>query len=165
MLGFRNKKIFKYYFSKDKWDETRFKYFANYPEKSIPKFTFYNSEESRWCRKCIDHYNYVWKYMSCMLDEYYFRFGKEHNLSEMCSFLKKLPMTIAVKHGLILSNLKNKNKFQLPWKNLPIEFRRKDIIKGYQAYYTSVIFNPLDAYIGTKREIPEFLHAKADSML
>lgn len=156
MLGFRTKTIFKYYFCKERWEETRFKYFSNYPLKTIPKYSFYNSQESRWCRKCHDHYKYVVNYFESMLNEYAFRFNSDHPLYEMYDFLRILPMEMGVRYGFKFPKLKNKNQFQLPWKNLPLKYRRKDIILGYREYYKSTILSP-DAFIGTKRDVPDFI--------
>jgi len=158
ILGFRSKNRFKYYFSKDRWDETRFKYIPNYPFKNIPKYTFYTSEESKWCRKCSNHYRYILKYLGFMLEEFAWRNGKEHELSEMHPFLHSAPMEIAVRFGIVLPKLKDKTKMQLPWKNIPLKFRKKDIIAGYRAYYKDIIGNLLFAFIGTKRDVPEFLY-------
>lgn len=157
MVGFRNKTIFKHYVSKDRWDETRFQYFPQYPLKSMPKFSYYNSYESKWCRMCKNHYRYLSDYLGCMLEEYYFRYNSEHNLAEMYDFLRTLPYELAARRGLKLVSLKDSTKLQLPWKNLPIKFRKKDIIAGYRAYYKSIIPSALDAFIGTKRDIPDFL--------
>jgi len=165
LLGFRNKTVFKYYFNKDRWDDTKFKYFPKYPLKTIPKFAFYNSEESRWCRKCSDHYRYVCKYLGYMLSEYEFRMNKEHKLVEMYPFLLKHQMELALSRGVRLVKLKDKSKFQLPWKNLPRKYRKKDIIKGYRLYYSSLVFSPVEAFIGTKREVPDFLWSKVESIV
>ena len=157
LIGFRNRTIFKHYVSKDRWDETRFKYFPQYPLNTMPKFSYYSSYESRWCRMCNDHYGYLSEYLGCMLEEHAFRYNSEHRMAEMHDFLRTLPFEIAVRRGLKLVSLKDKTRMQLPWKNLPVKFRKKDIIAGYRAYYRSIIPSALDAFIGTKRDIPDFL--------
>jgi hypothetical protein len=163
--GLRNRTLFKHYVSRERWDDTKFKYFRNYPLKSLPVYTFYNSEESRWCRKCLDHYNYVCDYLDELLAEYEFRFGKPHKEAEMGNFLREEPMSIAVGNGIIIPTLKNKSKFRLPWKNLPPKYRKKDIILGYRKYYSSIILSPLDAFVGSKRDVPDFLQKKMEATL
>lgn len=165
MLGFRTKSLFKYYFSKDKWKETRDKYFHTYPLTTAPTFSYYNSPESRWCRKCINHYNYISNYLWMLLDEYGFRFNKEHKLSEMYDFLYNLPLVLQLKYGLKIPKLKDESKMQLPWKNLPIQCRKKDLIEGYRKYYRNIVFDPIMAYVGTKRDVPDFLMDKIESIV
>ena len=156
-FGFRTRTVFKYYFSKERWDETRFKYFPNYPLKTIPKYTFYTSPEARWCRKCENHYRYLLKYLGCMLEEYAFRYRKEHKLAEMHPFLSSTPMESALKLGIVMPHLRDKSRMQLPWKNLPIKYRKKNIISGYRLYYKDIVRNPLLAFLGSRRDVPEFL--------
>jgi hypothetical protein len=161
MTGIRNKTIYKHYVCKERWDETRFRYFPRYPLKSMPKFSYYNSQEARWCRKCADHYRLVSDYLGAMLEEHAFRFGDEHPMWEMHDFLRALPMELSVRRGLLMPRLKDKARLQLPWKNLPIKYRKKNIIAGYRAYYRHIIdrdmLGPHAAFVGTKRDVPDFL--------
>jgi hypothetical protein len=165
ILGFRTKKIFKYYVSKERWDETKMKFMPQYPLNKMPKFSYYVSRESRWCRQCSDHYNYLVKYLECLLSEYSFRFNKDHPLYEMFYFLRTLPMELAIRKGIIFPKLKDKTKMQLPWKNLPVKFRKKNLIDGYREYYKSIIISPLDEFIGTKRDVPDFLVEKLKTQI
>jgi hypothetical protein len=54
---------------------------------------------------------------------------------------------------------------QLPWKNLPIQCRKKDLIEGYRKYYRNIVFDPIMAYVGTKRDVPDFLIDKIESIV
>ena len=163
VLGFRTKTIFRHYFSKDRWHETKFTYLPKYPLDTIPKYTFYTSVEARWCRKCLQHYNYVSKYFSAMLDEWFYRFGKEHPLEEMREFLMTFPMEHSVATGVLMPSLKDKSKMQFPWKNLPLKYRRKDIVSGYRAYYRHIVpSNTL--FDGTRRDVPEFMVEREELM-
>lgn len=164
LVGIRNKTMFRHYVCKKRWDDTKFRNFPQYPLDSMPKFSYYNSQESRWCRKCSDHYRLISDYLGFMLDEHWFRYGHEHRLCEMHGFLRTFPMETFVRHGYSMPSLKDKSKLQLPWKNLPVMFRKKDIISGYRKYYRSIIASPLDAFIGTKRDVPEFLLDKTDQL-
>ena len=165
LLGYRTKFLFKHYFCKERWDSTRLENFPNYPLSTIPKYTFYNSEEARWCRRCQEHYNLMLKYFGFMLTEYTFRTNRIHQLADMYGFFGTFPMETALRKGYTFPHLKNKSKLQLPWKNLPVEFRRIDIVKGYRLYYRSLIPAPLVAFVGTKRDVPEFLCDKINDII
>ena len=51
----------------------------------------------------------------------------------------------------------NLKKIVIPWKNLPLQYRKKNIIEGYRRYYRSVIHDPMTAYFGSKCNIPKWL--------
>jgi len=155
-LGIRNKKACKYYFSKENKRESIMKFFPDWPMKDSPKFTSYNSAESKWCRKCKNHYDIVLAHFEAALNEYSFRHGKDHELYEMLDFLKMCPYDISVRLGYRVIYIKDL-KIVLPWKNLPLKYRKKDIIEGYRQYYSSQIFNPYKEYAMTKRDIPDFI--------
>ena len=160
LVGIRNRTIFSHYVSTDRWDDTKAKYFPNWPMKAMPRFSYYSSPEAKWCRKCADHYRLVSDYLGEMLDEHEFRTGGEHELRKLYEFLRITPMELGVRYGYKLPSLKDPSKVQLPWKSLPVKFRKKDIIEGYRSYYRSLIISPLDAFLGTKRDVPDFLADK-----
>ena len=51
-------------------------------------------------------------------------------------------------------------KIVLPWKNLPLDCRRKNIVEGYRKWFLRGLGDPFLAYAGTKRDIPEFVFGK-----
>jgi hypothetical protein len=156
MVGIRNKKACKYYFSKENKRESLQKFFPTWPLKESPKFVKYNSEESRWCRKCKNHYDVILNYLEELLNEYSFRFGHDHDLYEMLDFLKMEQYHISLRMGIHVVYVKNL-KIVLPWKNLPLKFRKRDIIAGYKAYYKSILIDPFFEYERSKRSIPEYI--------
>lgn len=156
MVGIRNKKACKYYFCKERKYESLQNYFPQWPMKESPKFVKYNSQESKWCRKCKNHYDVILLYFEKLLDEYAFRFGKDHVLYEMLDFLKMEQYFISLRFGIKVIHI-NDLKIVLPWKSLPLKFRKKDIIEGYKQYYKSIIIDPLFEYEYSKRDIPEYL--------
>ena len=62
------------------------KWFPGYPYKKAPSFVYYNSPESRWVRKCADHFIYLTEYLGYMLDEFETRHGKSHPNWEIHDF-------------------------------------------------------------------------------
>jgi hypothetical protein len=156
MVGIRNKKIHKYYFCKERYRDSLNNFFTNYPLNEKPKFVKYNSQESKWCRKCKNHYDIIINYFECLLNEYSFRYGKDHDLYEMLDFLKMEPFNITLRFGYNMPYIQNL-KIVLPWKNLPLYHRKKNIIDGYKSYYKHIIIDPLFEYSYSKRDIPEFL--------
>jgi hypothetical protein len=95
-------------------------------------------------------------YFEYLLNEYSYRFGKEHELYDMLDFLKMELFHITIRFGYNIPYIENL-KIILPWKSLPIKFRRKNIIDGYKQYYKHIIIDPLFEYSYSKRDIPEFL--------
>ena len=155
-IGIRNKKFHKYYFDKDRKDESLHKWFPGYPYKKVPSFVYYNSPESRWVRKCADHFMYLTEYLGYMLDEFEIRQGKSHPNWELHDFFTQFPIKLNLMAGIRIpyANLK---KIVIPWKNLPLQYRKKNIIEGYRRYYRSVIYDPMTAYFGSKCDIPKWL--------
>lgn len=156
MVGIRNKKICKYYFCKERKTDSLMKFFPNWPLDEAPKFVKYNSEESKWCRKCKNHYDIILKYLGFMMEEFSRRFGKEHELYELYDFLRMAPYEISIRTGIKVIYIQNL-KIILPWKNLPLKFRKKNIIEGYRIYYKSLIFDPYFEYESSNTDIPPWL--------
>lgn len=164
-IGIRSKTFYKHYVCKERWADTKARFFPTYPLSTMPKFSFYNSQEARWCRKCQNHYYYLVDSLDSMLNEFSFRFNKDHELYEMADFLRFAPIKMQLSVRCRMATLKHASKLQLPWKNLPPKYRRKNIIQGYREFFRSQIPSPLDAYIGTKRDVPDFLVDKMEATL
>ncbi len=67
-IGLRNKKFYKYYFDKERKEETMERFFPLWPLKQSPKFMQYTSKESKWTRKCKEHYDYIKQYLDILLE-------------------------------------------------------------------------------------------------
>ena len=156
MVGIRNKKACKFYFSKDRKTESLQKFFPEWTLKEAPKFVKYNSPESKWCRQCKNHYDVILTYFEKLLIEYSYRYGRDHELYDMLYFLKMEHYFLSLRFGYSIGYI-NGLKIHLPWKNLPLKYRKKDIIEGYRQYYKNLIIDPFFEYDGSKRDIPEFL--------
>ena len=150
-IGIRNKKYYKYYFDKLRYDETMDRFFPLWPIKQKPSFIQYMSKESKWTRKCAEHYNFIKNYLDILFCEYLYRFGKDHKSHKIIEWLD----FDAPKINIPCANLK---QITLPWKVINIRCRRKNIIDGYRLQFMKTLDgNPMEAYLKTKRDIPEFV--------
>ena len=158
-VGVRTKTFYKHYFSKDKWPETKDRFFPMWPLRNKPSFMSYASKASKWCRMCAEHYSYVKKYLDVLLSEYEFRFGKQHGLAKYLEWEEIDAPKLSIPSG-------NIKKICLPWKCLDPKWRRKDIIEGYRLQFVSSFEDDdvFKAYNGSKRDMPEFVirHFKLD---
>ena len=68
---------------------------------------------------------------------------------------------ISVKYGIRVVYIKDL-KIILPWKSLPVKYRKKNIIEGYRAYYVHQVFDPIGDYMGSSRNVPEFFKLDND---
>ena len=130
------------------------KLFPCWPLKIQPKFQGYGTRQSKWTRKCKEHFDYVKLYMKALLDEYEYRTGKVHGMSKFIEWLEFDAPTIAIPEGKL-------KKITLEWKVLNPKYRRKDIIEGFRLQYKSILGNDdlkIDDF--TKRDVPEWLMEK-----
>lgn len=79
-----------------------------------------------------------------------YRFGKDHELYDLLDFYK----TMAFNTKIPKANIR---KIVLPYKNLPIRFRKRNLVEGYRKYYRSIMTDPMTEYVKTKRDVPSFL--------
>ena len=101
------------------------KFFPIWPLKQKPKFMQYSSKESKWTRKCAEHYEYIKKYMSILLDEYLYRFNKEHGLAKFIEWEEFDAPKLNIPYGKL-------SKIVLPWKVIDPQYRKVNIIDGYR---------------------------------
>lgn len=152
MIGIRSKKIYDYFFSKERIDETMSRFFPSWPFKKKPSFNAYSRKESKWCRMCYENWSYAREYLSILLDETAYRNGSE---SEKAAFLNWLD------YGMPSIDLPrvHLDKVYLPWKVVDPKFRRVDVIEGYRLQFMSTFEDndPFKAYGSCKRDIPEFV--------
>lgn len=159
MFGIRSKKMHKFMFSKEKKDETMRKYFRNWPLKSSPPFTLYNSPEARWARKCKNHYDYLVAFLEANADEYQFRIGSPISYEPLVEYFRFALYEAAFDNRISLPEIENM-KIVLPWKNLPLDCRKRNVIDGYRKWFIRGLGDPISAYVGTKRDVPEFVFGK-----
>ena len=108
---------------------------------------------------CLEHYEYVKKYLDILLSEYEFRFGKQHGLTKFLEWEEVDAPKLSIPNG-------NIKKICLPWKCLDPRWRRKDIIEGYRLQFMSSFEDDdaFKAYNGSRRDMPDFVvkHFKLD---
>lgn len=156
--GIRSHKIYKHFFSHDIRKESMDKYFPLWPLQQKPFFRQYLTRESKWCRKCFEHVEYTKKYMRILLDEYEYRFNRQHKLINFLEWFENDMPQLSIPYANIETII-------IPWKNLDPKYRRKNIVRGYQLMFMSKFTkHPLDEFARTKRDVPDFVieHFKLD---
>lgn len=161
-VGIRSKKFYDHYFNKDNKKDSIEKWFPSFPrKKKFPGFSFYNSVESRWTRMCLEHFQYMSRYFECMIREHEYRTGHEHDLTVMVDFFNMIPLNMTLTSGIRIPSA-HLEKITIPWKNLAPQYRKKDIVEGYRKYYRTLVYDPLNQYADTGRDIPEWVFHKTD---
>ena len=108
---------------------------------------------------CSEHYEYVKSYLNILLNEYQFRFQKEHGLAKFIEWLD----FDAPKLNIPAGNLKH---IYIPWKCLNPKYRKKDLTAGYRAQYKALLENDGIKVTDFKnRDIPEFLVSKTNKWM
>lgn len=148
--GIRSKKIYDWYFNKEKLLLSLQDFFPGWPLKKKPSYSQYSSRTSKWCRQCKEHYDLVMKYLDIMLLEYDYRFNKQHNSQIIYDWILMQAPELKIPYA-------NLNKIVLPWKCLNPKYRKRDIVQGYRTQYLYSIEEPFEAYNDSKRDIPDFV--------
>lgn len=81
MIGIRSKKFYDYFFAKERVQETMDRFFPNWQSNRKPSYAAYSRKESKWCRMCLENYNYTKDYLTVLLEEAAYRDGQEHSLA------------------------------------------------------------------------------------
>lgn len=151
-IGIRSKKFYDYYFSKENISSTMSRFFASWPSDRPPKFNAYSRKESKWCRMCLENFEYVEQYLQILLDEYIYRHRNAHHLSNFVGWAAE------VKHktGIPSANISNA---VLPWKVIDPKFRSINIIDGYRLQFMKSFESddPFLEYKNVPRDIPKFV--------
>lgn len=152
--GIRNKKAHKYMFSRERKAETLDRLFAGWPFVSPPQMKYWTSRACRWTRSCGEYFRYVKAYFDILLTEYESRRGRRHRRAPVSEWIDCC-MQVKVPDAGVKTVV-------LPWKSLKQRFRRRDVIEGYRLQYddTFVQGDPVQAYMTTDRDIPDFLASK-----
>lgn len=152
--GIRNKRMFNILFGQEKYRDGTI--LACFPFFDVPyfKFTFalYDHRVTKWTRKCKEHYEFFEDYLLDCLNEFEFRFKRQHGLFDIANYL--LTNSALVKSYIPKGNIK---EIQLEWKSISPRFRNKDILLSYQKFYAYKLGDPFVAYNKCIRDIPEFL--------
>lgn len=153
LIGIRSKKFYDYFFSKENVDETMSKHFYCWPsKKKKPSFAAYSRKESKWCRSCLENFNYVLRYLEILVDEFSYRHSKADERLSIFYWIKENLSSVDIPSiGL--------EKIILPWKCIDPKFRQQNVIDGYRMQYVSSFKNPnpFDEYGACVRDIPQFV--------
>lgn len=150
-IGIRNIKLYKYVFDEMHVEDTMSHFFPLWPLKQKPSFSKYASKESKWTRKCKEHYDYVKRYLQILLDEYAYRFKKEHILVKFAEWLELDAPKLSIPEARL-------QKVTLPWKNIDKKFRRKNVVDGYRLQLMNTLEqDPTAVFMKTRRDIPRFV--------
>lgn len=76
-IGIRSKKFYDYFFAKERMKDTLDRFFPNWPSSKKPSYAAYNRKESKWCRQCLENYNYAKQYLAILLEEIEYRDGRQ----------------------------------------------------------------------------------------
>lgn len=99
--------------------------------------------------------------MSFLLDEYLYRFSREHGLAKFLQWLDFDAPKLSVPSAKL-------SRITLPWKVIDIKYRKRDILDSYRLKFMSTFeHNAVDEYMKTKRDVPDFVlkHFGIDSGL
>lgn len=110
-------------------------------ENVLYSATHINHPSAVWVRQNIDHYRYQFDLYSCLMDEYTYRYGKDHKCRELFGALFDAPHNIDV---------------EAPWSDPPQAMPDDvkvagDSIQAYRNYYAKYK-NTMAKW--TKRQIP-----------
>lgn len=101
---------------------------------------------------CLEHYEYVRMYLRDLLDEYQFRFKKEHGLAKFLEWMSTDAPPLEIPEAHL-------TKISIPWKCLNPRWRRKILVDGYRQQFVHSFEDDdaFKAYQGSCRDIPDFV--------
>jgi len=112
-------------------------------ESVVYKTAHLNHPSTKWVRKSLPHYQYLYDLFVALCDEYTHRYGKTH-LTDT-----KLRKLLATPPQNILDN-----GFQEPPQCMPMVYKNEDTITAYRTYYMKA---KLSFMTYTKRETPTWI--------
>lgn len=114
-------------------------------EHVLYQATHINHPSAVWCRASNNNYNWLFAHFMALLDEYKYRYGKNHACQKMVGPLSYAPLAIPVTH------------FTPVTPAMPDEYIvEHDSVASYQKYYR---FGKTHLHKWTKRNPPEWLLA------
>lgn len=98
-------------------------------DAEIYKATHMNHPSAKWTRHCMSNYMWLFEMWTHLLDEYRYRYGKEHACARLLGYLAQPPKNISTAY-----------KFSAPWRAMPEEFKFSRshpnyTVESYRAYY------------------------------
>lgn len=92
--------------------------------------THSNHPSAKWTRHCEQNYRWLFNLWCELLEEYTYRYGKQHASSRLMSALSKPP-----------KNIDMDTQFSPPWRAMPDEFKVDDTMESYRNYYRGAKMN------------------------
>lgn len=98
-------------------------------EDRIYKASHVNHPSAKWARHCAMNYTWLMELWLELLDEYTYRYGKQHATGRLIPHLARLP-----------KNISTMCPFSAPWRAMPDEYKalrnvEDYTMKSYRAYY------------------------------
>ena len=117
-------------------------------ELNLYKATHINHPSAKWTRHCMANYQWLFSLFCELLDEYNYRYGKNHACERLIPYLASAPSNISTEH-----------QFSPPWRAMPDEYKvsRSELdytVKSYRAYYNGA---KKSQFKWKNREIPPFV--------
>lgn len=128
------------------------RFFPNWPLAKKPSYSAYSRKESKWCRMCLENYDYTKRYLSILLDELSYRDGSRHDGYSILQWIESDMPKISISVAKL-------DKIYLPWKVVEPRYRRIDAIEGYRQQFMAGFDDgdPFKAYGSCCRDIPKFV--------
>lgn len=121
-------------------------------DSNIYTATHINHPSAIWARDCADNYWWLFNLWLELMDEYTYRYGKEHACGRLIGYLSKLP-----------NNISTSKKFYPPTPAMPQEcIVSGDSLKSYRLYYNQ---NKVHLAKWKNRPIPEWFYGLCDNPL
>lgn len=106
--------------------------------------THINHPSAKWARHAEQNYRWLFNLWCELLDEYTYRYGKQHASSRLLSFLSAPP-----------KNIDMHERFSPPWRAMPDEFKVDgDTLQSYRNYYNGAKSN---MFSWKNRPTPEWI--------
>lgn len=112
------------------------------------KSTHVNHPSAVWARSTSENYQWLFKLWCCLLDEYTFRYDKQHASTKLKVYLQHTPKNIV------------SGKFSEPPKAMPIEFQVGNSEESYRNYYVGAKSH---MFVWKKRNIPDWINSAIKS--
>jgi len=124
-----------------RWRKTKKWELPDDREQVLYKASHINHPSAVWARSNIDHYRYLFDLFQCLIDEYRYRYKKEHKCIELLSPLFETPFNV---------------DYEAPWVDPPQAMPEDskvpgDTVRAYRNYY---INHKHHFAKWTRREVP-----------
>lgn len=137
----------------DGWDIIKFskagrrtvhKKLMNDMDEILYSATHINHPSAIWTRQCASNYRWLFELWTELLDEYTYRYGKEHASSRLLPYLAQLPQ-----------NISTLEQFSEPTPAMPEQYIVKNnSLQSYKNYYNS---GKKHLHNWKKRSVPDFI--------